>query len=115
MTPNLVTIGREVRLPGELVFRSTNSYNGEEITYYGEYVDELKSRLQHAHEVARKYISSAGKRSKECYDTKVAFHRYDVGDVVWCLMEVRKVRAHLRRAISCEGEAVSARLCPSVR
>ena len=36
-------------------------------------------------------MSCAAKRSKELYDTKVAFQRYDVGDVVWCLMEVRKV------------------------
>ena len=91
MTPNLLTMGREVRLPGELVFTSTNSYNGEEITSYGEFVDELRSRMQHAHEIARKYMSIAAKRSKELYDAKLAFHRYEVGYVVWCLMEVRKV------------------------
>ena len=91
MTPNLLTMGREVRLPGELVFTSTNSYNGEEITSYGEFVDELRSRMQHAREIARKYMSIAAKRSKELYDAKLAFHRYEVGDVVWCLMEVRKV------------------------
>ena len=36
-------------------------------------------------------MSTAAKRSKELYNAKVAFHRYSVGDVVWCLMEVRKV------------------------
>ena len=46
--------------------------------------------MQHAHEIARKYMATASKRSKELYDVKVAFHRYQ-GDVVWCLMEVRKV------------------------
>ena len=91
MTPNLLTMGREVRLPGELVFGSTNTYDGEEITTYGEYVDVLRARMQHAHEVARKHMSSAAKRSKDLYDTKVAFNRYNVGDVVWYLMEVKKV------------------------
>ena len=91
MTRNLLCMGREVRLPGELVFGSTNTYDGEEITSYGEYVDILKARMQHAHEIARKYMSSASKRSKELYDTKIAFHRYDEGDLVWCLMETRKV------------------------
>lgn len=47
--------------------------------------------MQHAHEIARQHMSTAAKRSKELYDAKVAFHRYSVGDVVWCLMEVRKV------------------------
>ena len=91
MTPNLLTMGREVRLPGELVFGSTNTYDGEEITTYGEYVDVLRARMQHAHEVARKHMSSAAKRSKDLYDTKVAFNRYNVGDVVWYLMEVKKL------------------------
>ena len=91
MTPNLLTMGREVRLPAELVFGSTNSYDGEDITSYGEFVDVLRARLQHAHEIASKYMSVAAKRSKELYDSKLAFHRYKVGDVVWCLKEVRKL------------------------
>ena len=80
-----------MRLPGELVFGSTNTYDGEEITTYGEYVDVLRARMQHAHEVARRHMSSAAKRSKDLYDTKVAFNRYNVGDVVWYLMEVKKL------------------------
>ena len=91
LTPNMLTMGREVRLPAELVFGSTNTYNGEEITTYGDYVDILRTKMQHAHEIARKYMATASKRSKEPYDVKVAFHRYQEGDVVWCLMEVRKV------------------------
>ena len=76
LTPNMLTIGREVRLPAELVFGSTNTYNGEEITTYGDYVDILRTKMQHAHEIARKYMATASKRSKELYDVKVAFHRY---------------------------------------
>ena len=38
---------RDVRLPGELVFGSTNTYDGEEISSYGKYVDVLKARMQH--------------------------------------------------------------------
>ena len=36
MTPNLLTMGREARLPSELVFGSTTLCNGQEITSYGE-------------------------------------------------------------------------------
>lgn len=91
LTPNLLTMGREVRLPAELVFGSTSSSQEGEITSYGDYVDELRSRMQHAHEVARKHLSSAAKRSKELYDTKIALNRYDKGDLVWCLDESRKI------------------------
>ena len=91
MTPNLMTMGREVRLPAELVFGSTGAYQEQEITSYGDYVDKLRSRMQHAHEIARNHLASAAKRSKGIYDTKVALNRYETGDMVWCLAEARKV------------------------
>ena len=91
MTPNLLTIGREVRLPAELVFGSVGAYQGQGITSYGEYVDTLRTRLQDAHEIARRHLESAAKRSKEIYDSKVALNKYSVGDFVWCLYESRKV------------------------
>ena len=91
LTPNLLTIGREVRLPSELVFGSTTTCYGQEITSYGDYVDFLRSRMQHAHEVARKHLDQAARRSKEIYDAKLAFHQYKEGDAVWYLNEARKV------------------------
>ena len=89
MTPHLFTIGREVRVPAELVFGSTNT--SVEITSYDGCVDSLRARIQYAHEIARKYMSTVAKRSRDLYDSKVAFHRYNVSEVVWCLMEARKV------------------------
>ena len=72
MTPNLLTMGREVRLPAELLFGSTCSNQEEEITSYGDYVDILRSRMQHAQEVARKYLAASVKRNKDLYDVKKA-------------------------------------------
>ena len=106
MTPNLLTMGREVRLPCELIFGSTNGYDGEDITTYGDYVDILRARMQHAHEVARKYMSAAAKRSKELYDSKVVFHRYKVGDIVWLLMETKKVGISPKLEVGFEGPFV---------
>ena len=91
LTPNLLTMGREVRLPAELVFGSLTASDKDEITSYGDFVDHLRSRMQHAHEVARKYLCSAAKRSKDMYDVKLAVNRYEQGDLVWCLNETRKV------------------------
>ena len=48
-------------------------------------------------------MSSAAKRSKDLYDTKVAFHRYSEGDVVSCLMEARKVGISPKLAFGYEG------------
>ena len=91
LTPNLLTLGREVRLTAELIFGSVEAYQGDEITSYVEYVDTLRTRIQHAHEIARRHLDSAAKSSKEIYDTKVSVNSYNVGDLVWCLDESRKV------------------------
>ena len=91
LTPNLLTIGREVQLPAELVFGSFTASDQGEITLYGDFADQLRSRMQHAHEVVRKYLSSAAKRSKEMYDVKMAVNKYERDDLVWCLDETRKV------------------------
>ena len=63
LTPNLLTSGREVRLPAELIFGSVEAYQGDEIISYGKYVDSLGTCIQHAHEIARRHLDSAAKRS----------------------------------------------------
>ena len=93
MTPNLLTMGRDVRLPAELLFGSTYSEQGNEFTSYGDYVDILRSRMQHAHKIARKSLASLAKRSKSnyMYDVKVAVNKYEKGSLVWYLLVTRKV------------------------
>lgn len=44
-----------------------------------------------AHQVARRYLKIAAKRSKELYDVKKEFYNYSAGDLVWLLHESRKV------------------------
>ena len=46
MTPNLLMLGREVRIPAELAYGSTTKYIPQDITSYGEYVDYLKEHMQ---------------------------------------------------------------------
>lgn len=90
MTPNLLMHGREVRLPSELVFGSnTNHAQDRQVTSYGEYVEVLKRKMQHAHDIARKHMQIAAKRNKDLYDVKVALNKYNMGDVVWLLNETR--------------------------
>ncbi|XP_053401636.1 uncharacterized protein LOC123522917 [Mercenaria mercenaria] len=57
LTPNLLTMGREVRLPAELVFGSTTNKSEVPVTSYGDYVDGIRSKMNHAHDIARKHRS----------------------------------------------------------
>ena len=95
MTPHLLSMRREVKLPAELVHSSATTFDGKVITSYGDYADTQRAKMQYAHKGARKHIPVASKRSKDLYDSKVAFYQYKRGDVVLCLMEVRKVCINL--------------------
>lgn len=103
LTPNLLTMGREVRLPSELVFGSSTVLDGQEVTSYGDYVNVLRSRLQRAHQVAREHLAIAAKRNKTMYDAKIAVNKYKAGDIVWCLAESRKVGVAPKLVRSYEG------------
>ena len=89
LTPNLLMLGREVRLPAEVVFGSETS-DGSSVMSYGEYVDDLCSKMKHAHEVAREHLKVAAQRQKVTYDAKCSVNKYSVGDYVWYLIETRK-------------------------
>ena len=54
-TPNMLMLGREIRIPAEL--RSGHVGDSEDLSIksYGEYVSWLRERLQMAHDIARKH------------------------------------------------------------
>ena len=89
--PNLLTMAREVRLPAELLFCSTDAQDGEEITSNGEFVDLLRSRMQHIYEVARKYLETAAKRGNDNYGVTMIVNNYERVYLVWYLNEVLAV------------------------
>ena len=79
MTPNLMMLGREVRLPVEVMLE----HPLQEVTTYGDHVSEIRNTMRRAHEVARVHLKKAAKRQKDTYDVKKCFNRYAAGDVVW--------------------------------
>ena len=83
LSPNLLMLGRELRIPSELMYGGQCNNSDQEITSYGDYVEFLKERIRHAHEVARKNLTLGARRQSEIYDAKLAFHKYKLGDVVW--------------------------------
>jgi transposase InsO family protein len=80
-TPNMLMLGREVRLPAQILYTSPN--NAEEFDSYSDYVEKLKDRMERAHEVAREHLQKSAKRQKEHYDGKCLLYSYDAGDLVW--------------------------------
>ena len=87
LTPNLLMLGREVRLPAEVMFGCEFELNS-----YGEYVDGLRKRMQQAHDVARKHLEAAAQRQKECYDANVRLECYQPGDLVWYQTEINQLK-----------------------
>ena len=83
-TPNRLMLGREVRLPAQLMF---NNPTNHEIDSYCDYVVKLRDSMEHAHEVAREHLNRNAKRQKEHYDAKSLLHVYKAGDLAWYASE----------------------------
>ena len=79
-SPNFLMFGRENRLPTEIMYCSPPT---EAPTTYCEYVEDVRSKLEKAHEVTREHLGKASSRQKELYDAKSALNKYNVGDLVW--------------------------------
>ncbi len=88
LSPNMLMLGREVRLPAEVMFGSGTGVAGECITTYGEYVDHLRERMQRAHEVARQHLQQRASRQAQDADARQPLHRYVAGDLAWYLTEM---------------------------
>ena len=91
LTPNLMSIGREVRLPADVIYGSSAVKRDQEVLSVSDHVTQLQDRMRRAQEIARRNLKRKAERSKEVYDTKVVFNNYKLGDQVWYLHETRKV------------------------
>jgi hypothetical protein len=80
LTPNMMCMGREVRLPGDLVYKTKEDNS---VPSYRPVVKAIQERIFWAHEVARKHLKASAKRSKDVCDTKMSCVNYKVGDIVW--------------------------------
>ncbi|CAG2232188.1 unnamed protein product [Mytilus edulis] len=89
LTPNLLMLGREIRFPVE-VTQAKVLVQGEVQVNPGDFVCELRERLQKAHSVARKHLSANAQRRKDYYDQKVNLVIYNIFDKVWYLNETKK-------------------------
>ncbi len=63
MTPNQLMLGRETRLPVELAFGSVTQ-DQQQVSSYGQYVENLRDHVQRAHSVATK-TSASGRSTQQ--------------------------------------------------
>ena len=70
MTPYLLMLGRENRLPFEIILGQRGISTGKPVTSYGAYLAGLRDHMQKAHDIARKYLGKNAVRMKESYDGK---------------------------------------------
>ena len=92
LTPNMMMLGREVRIPHEVVFGSTVQGNKfERVTQYGEYVSGLRNQMQKSHAVARQHLAKTAEQQEVRYDIKARGEAYSRGDLVWMKNESREV------------------------
>ena len=83
-------LGREVRLPSEIIFGSKMRFQDENIVNYGLYVEVLRDELQRAHQNAREHLSRSNERQRDFYNLKSTLYHYKKGDKVWFLNEGHK-------------------------
>ena len=86
-TPNMLMLGREVRIPGEICSAFDDTQRS--IRSYGEYVDWLRDHMQAAHDIAREHLGEAAVRHKYSYDVKIKHNRFEKGESVWYRHERR--------------------------
>ncbi len=63
LTPNLLTMGREVRMPADLIFGHRNAVQ-KPAPEYEAHVQDLKEKMHKAHAIAMRNLLQSAKRSK---------------------------------------------------
>ena len=86
VTPNLLMLGREVRLPSEIMYRDHKVDDVDNTTY------ATNSEKRCTHEVAQKHLKTAAQKHKESYDVKLVIVRYEPGDLVWYRTDIGQLK-----------------------
>ncbi|KAF8789951.1 hypothetical protein HNY73_005045 [Argiope bruennichi] len=71
--------GRDLRLPADLLF----SRPPDAPLVPEEYVENLRTRMEEVHHLARDRIGMASEKMKTRYDARAKGHNFHEGDQVW--------------------------------
>lgn len=80
VSPCMMTLGREVRLPVELKYGSPET---DRVVNSQEYNDILSNKLDKVHNMAREKLNISSKNMKSNYNVKLNFKTYKHGEAVW--------------------------------
>ncbi|MCG8033309.1 MAG: DDE-type integrase/transposase/recombinase [Candidatus Thiodiazotropha taylori] len=89
-TPNLLFFGRETNLPIHFLF-GLPAQARQKFSSYTDYVLNLNDKYCKIYELVRKNLKANAKRQKKDYDTRIVFHTYAIGDIVYVLDNSRVV------------------------
>jgi len=79
-TPNMLTLGTEVRAPADIVYGSLDEPSTET---YEDYVESMRERMTTAYEEARVALRRAAERNTKYYDVRVRAKEYRKGQWVY--------------------------------
>ena len=85
-SPNEMMMGRNVRLPIDLVFGRPP----DTPTSSGDYVQKLQTHLEEIHEIARGTLTISSEKQKRQYDHKTKEPRFQEGESVWYYCRVKR-------------------------
>jgi transposase InsO family protein len=81
-TPNKLFLGREVKMPVDIVWGSPVEDRSTTKSYC-EFVEKVRDDAEAAYELARKQLQVAAERRKTTYDIRVRKREFEVGIWVW--------------------------------
>ena len=87
-SPNMMMLGREVRLPVDLLYgRPPNTSNDHNLP---EYIAKQAERIEKVYEFARANLQIASESQKKQYDHRTTKSGFAVNDKVWIYHSIRK-------------------------
>ena len=82
-TPAYLMFGHELRTPVDLVFGIRRLRPGDDSIRLPGYLNQLKERMDVAHNFARNNIQEKGQVMKRRYDVRASAPRFNPGQLVW--------------------------------
>ena len=98
-SPNMMMLGREVRLPVDLMVECPSV----EDTTRTDYAEALRHNLQEAHTRARECLRQSARRQKRNYDRKVHGQGLKEGQFVWLFNKLKKKGRSSKLQLRWEG------------
>ena len=87
-TPNMLMLGRQVAMPGDLA--EPDDSDAPSVEVQTNFASDLRARMQRAHERARATLKRACRRQKNYYDRKTQAADFSVGRYAWLRRKMRQ-------------------------